>query len=90
MDLTTEAPTTDDGLADTAKRQSEQPPLPVMDNPNALLTVNEFCAWARVTTRTWRSWCASGDAPRRIKIGSGIRVRVADALAWADARVVRD
>lgn len=84
-DLTTEAP-----AAEEAKRQAEQPPMPVMDNPNALLTVAEFCAWARVTTRTWRAWCATGEAPRRIKIGSGIRVRVSDALAWADARVVRD
>ena len=59
-------------------------------HPDQLLTVQEFCAWAKITTRTWRAWCVDGAAPRRMKLGSAIRIRVADALAWAESRYVND
>jgi predicted DNA-binding transcriptional regulator AlpA len=77
-----------DSLTSIAADEAQQPPMPDMQDPNRLLTIGEFCAWTKVSKRTWRAWCLEGLAPRRIKIAGSVRVRVADALAWAEARYV--
>lgn len=73
---------------DPATNGRRQPKIDMSDS-NRLLTINEFCAWAQVTPRTYRGWCQNGTAPKRIKIGGRhIRIRVADAIAWAESRYV--
>jgi len=61
-----------------------------LSNPNRLLTLDEFCQWAGVSERAVRYWISAGTAPRRIKIGRGIRIKATDALAWAESRAVED
>jgi hypothetical protein len=57
-------------------------------DPNDLLSIDDFCAWANIPRRTFNSWCLNGQAPKRMKFGRHIRIRWADCLAWADARYV--
>jgi predicted DNA-binding transcriptional regulator AlpA len=61
---------------------------PELTDPNGLLTIPEFCAWAKISPRTFRGWCQEGKAPRRIKIAGSVRIRVSDAIAWANASYI--
>lgn len=55
-------------------------------HPDRLLSPDEFCDWAGISKRTFRQWCTDGTAPPRLRIGKHIRIRWADALAWADSK----
>lgn len=59
-----------------------------MDNPDRLLTPAEFQRWARISRTQWFRLCEAGKAPRRFKEGRIVRIKVRDALNWADARSV--
>jgi excisionase family DNA binding protein len=63
-------------------------PGALASDPDRLLSYAEFAEWAGVPERTARSWVASGDGPRAIRLGRHVRIRVADALAWLDTRYV--
>lgn len=66
------------GCGDTATKHR------LMDDPNGLLTINEFCDWTKVHRNTWHVWCRDGTAPRHTKIGGAVRIKVSDALTWLD------
>lgn len=57
-------------------------------HPNTLLTKADFCRWAGVSERTLGQWITDGTAPRRLRFGNHIRIKFADALEWAESRVV--
>lgn len=58
---------------------------PSMRDPDRLLTPAEFQRWARISLSTWRRLCRTGRAPKRTQTGQIVRIRAADALAWAEA-----
>ncbi|GAA3433368.1 helix-turn-helix transcriptional regulator [Kutzneria kofuensis] len=59
-----------------------------LPDPNQLLTVDEFCAAARVSKNTFYKWRQiPGAAPVARKLPNGsLRILVADYLMWLDGR----
>lgn len=67
---------------------SDSPATVELTNPNRLLTADEFCQWVGISRRVFRKWVADGSAPRRIRVGRGVRIKASDALTWAETRYV--
>jgi hypothetical protein len=59
----------------------------IADDPDRLWNYREFAEWAGVSERTARVWAAEKGLPV-LKLGRFRRIRVRDALAWADAQRV--
>jgi predicted DNA-binding transcriptional regulator AlpA len=51
-----------------------------------LLTDDEVAEMLRVHPATLKNWSRRGAGPPRIKIGAGVRYRLADVEAWITAQ----
>lgn len=49
------------------------------------LTISQVGELVQISPRTLRAMWADGRGPRRLRIGGQIRIRLSDALAWADS-----
>lgn len=52
------------------------------------LTLKEFAEREGVPTETVYQWNSRGLGPRYLRIGRHVRYRLADVIAWEDARLV--
>lgn len=51
-------------------------------NDLEMLTINEFCRLTKISVSTFYALRAKKAAPRTIKIGRSVRIRMRDALRW--------
>jgi len=57
-----------------------------MTTEQPLITINEFCQWARITDRTYRNLRTRGDVPPSFKIGRRILMRREAVQEWMERR----
>lgn len=54
--------------------------------PEKHLTVQDFAERVNVPEKTVYAWNSEGTGPRYMKIGRHVRYRLADVIAWENAR----
>jgi excisionase family DNA binding protein len=59
--------------------------FPGQDERDVLLSREEACAYLRVSTPTLELWHRNGEGPKVVRVGRGVRYRLADLRAFVEA-----
>lgn len=57
-------------------------PIRLLHNLPELMTRDELSAFSQVAVQTFKRWAVDGKGPRITKLGSTVRYRKADVVAW--------